>query len=126
MRWRLLLFTAQRRGVWQRAAVLCLFVSLVIITHALRPIFQPAELTLTFPNAQFVSAVGVYAPSGLVAAASVTTGTHSVQFHLSPGDYVIRATPSSLGYQQHWYLPPLSVRVPDSKTVRIAGTYGGG
>jgi hypothetical protein len=123
--WRLIVFRVRR---WRRSALVALVVLLLALASAgvwFRVTLQQVRLTIRFTDAEFVSAVAVQSPCCRLAAA-INLASPTATFLLSRGDYTISATPSSAGYQQHWYYVPSSVHLAGDRAIDIHGTYGHG
>jgi len=86
---------------------------------------QEFQLTIRFTDAEFVSAVAVQSSCCRLAAA-INLASPAATFFLKRGDYTITATPSSAGYQQHWYYVPSTVHLSGNRSVETHGTYGHG
>jgi hypothetical protein len=126
MHWRLFVFRLRR---FRRSALALLLVLLLVAGglltwgHLTR---QEFRLTIRVTDAEFVSALAVHSACCRLANATINLASPSATFVLKRGDYTISATPSSEGYQQHWYLVPALVHLDGDRTINIHGTYGHG
>lgn len=121
--WRLLAFRARR---FRRPALILLVVLLLALGSAslwFQLTRQEFQLTIRFTDAEFVSAVAVQASCCRLAAA-INLASPAATFVLKRGDYTITATPSSAGYQQHWYFVPSTVHLGGDRAIDMHGTYG--
>lgn len=123
--WRLLMFRLRRL---RRLALVALVVLLVVLGSAgvwFRLTRQQFRLTIRFTDAEFVSAVAVQS-SCCRLAATINLASPAATFLLPRGDYTISATPSSAGYQQHWYYAPGTVHLAGDRAIDVHGAYGHG
>ena len=123
--WRLFLFRIRRL---RRRALVLLVVALLALggagvwVHLTR---QEVQLTIRFTDAECVSAVAVQSSCCRLAAA-INLASPAATFVLKRGDYTITATPSSAGYQQHWYYVPSTVHLVGDRAIDMHGNYGHG
>ena len=126
MYWRLVVFRLRRI----RRSALVLLLVLILATGAtlawVHLTRQEFRLTVVITDAAFVSAVEIQSACCPLANATINLASPSATFVLQRGDYTISATPSSEGYQQHWYLVPALVHLDGDRTIDIHGTYGRG
>jgi len=126
MYWRLFVFRLRR---FRRSALVLLLVLFLVAGTTLawvRLTRQEFRLTVLVTDSAFVSAVEIHSACCRLTNATINLASPSATFVLQRGDYTISATPSSEGYQQHWYLVPALVHLDGDRTIDIHGTYGRG
>ncbi len=126
MDWRLRLFRLRRYRRPALVLVTALLLAFAIGATLYRLTHQEYRLTIQVTDPEFVSAVEVRSPCCRPVGAAVGVTAPSATFVLQRGDYIIVATPSSMGYNQHWYFVPTPVHLDGDRTVSVQGSYGQG
>jgi len=126
VRWRLFVFRLARQRRVAFVVVTVVLVAAIATATVLRLTRQEFALTVHVADADYAASMEVDAGCCRVAAASVGSDTPVARFLLKPGDYVLRASPSSRGYFQHWYFVPVPVHVDGDITITVRGNYGAG
>lgn len=126
MHWRLWLFSTRRYRRPALVVVAALLVVLAIGGTWYRVTRQEYRLTIEVTDPEFVSAVEVRSTCCRPVGAAIGVTAPSATFVLQRGDYIVVATPSSAGYNQHWYFVPTAVHLDGDRTVNIQGSYGQG